>query len=391
MQAYLKEKNIFLYPTTMLHIIIFVHLVLFRTLSLSINVEYTILFLSLIILLDIIMFFFKDMFAILLEIQYMIFILHISLHYILLGGFGSSNGFPLLYAIIPIGILSLGDIRKKTTSIKIGLYAISIFIIFIMSDIFRTYLHQFSLFVNFDNETIIEKIFFTSNLILFSVVIFIRLFFISNRNRHLENRTISIIYNVLPKNISDSVINNAQDTSTLEHFDTATLLFADIVSFTKNSAQMDINILIQRLNTLFLSFDELVEKYELEKIKTIGDAYVVGTGLHTPHDSQKLLAFAHELLEIKNNTNFFEDKPCQFTVGIYTGSLYAGILGKKYFYDVWGDSIEESEFYGYLTAPDTISISQSVLDMLPEDADISYTKIPIDEHKGTYRYQLIKK
>jgi class 3 adenylate cyclase len=141
------------------------------------------------------------------------------------------------------------------------------------------------------------------------------------------------------KNIHD-------DSHIADSFENVTILFADIVGFTEFSATRSPVQVVDFLNRVFQGFDKLADKYGLEKIKTIGDAYMVVSGLQMEEEHTLLmLDFALEMMEQIKEMNLVNlyDHHVSIRVGINCGSVVAGVVGsKKRFFDLWGDSVNVS-------------------------------------------------
>ncbi|MDY6781929.1 MAG: adenylate/guanylate cyclase domain-containing protein [Cyanobacteriota bacterium] len=150
----------------------------------------------------------------------------------------------------------------------------------------------------------------------------------------------SLLLNILPRSIAEQL---KQTTGAIaQQFDEVTILFADIVGFTPLSAKMSPIELVNLLNGVFSAFDKLAEKYDLEKIKTIGDAYMVVGGLPTAK-ADHAEAIAHMALAMQTSIRNFSTQrgeDLQLRIGINTGSVVAGTIGlKKFIYDLWGDAV----------------------------------------------------
>ncbi|MEI6427779.1 MAG: adenylate/guanylate cyclase domain-containing protein [Pseudanabaena sp. ELA607] len=157
--------------------------------------------------------------------------------------------------------------------------------------------------------------------------------------RREKERSERLLLNVLPASIATRLKETNQ--SPAEQFEEATILFADIVGFTSLSARMEPMELVSGLNEIFSAFDNLTEKYGLEKIKTIGDAYMVVGGLPLKR-TDHAMAVADIALEMQafilNNHSLSES--VQLRIGINTGPVIAGVIGiKKFIYDLWGDAV----------------------------------------------------
>jgi class 3 adenylate cyclase/HAMP domain-containing protein len=154
-----------------------------------------------------------------------------------------------------------------------------------------------------------------------------------------KERSEQLLLNILPVEIADRL---KRDESPTEHFEEVTILFADIVGFTSLSAQLEPMQLVAGLNQIFSAFDGLTEKYGLEKIKTIGDAYMVVGGLPIARGDHAI-AIAEMALEMQAYiANMPRDlgHALQIRIGINTGPVIAGVIGiKKFIYDLWGDAV----------------------------------------------------
>lgn len=149
-----------------------------------------------------------------------------------------------------------------------------------------------------------------------------------------------LLLNVLPQPIAEQLKKGEGAIAT--QFDEATILFADIVGFTALSAQLSATELVALLNDLFSQFDALTDKYQLEKIKTIGDAYMVVGGIPTarPDHAEAIAAMAIDMMEKTQNFAQRTGHSVQIRIGINTGPVVAGVIGiKKFIYDLWGDAV----------------------------------------------------
>lgn len=149
-----------------------------------------------------------------------------------------------------------------------------------------------------------------------------------------------LLLNILPKAIADRL--KREETIIADSFEEITVLFADIDNFTRFSAQMLPEKVVELLNKIFSYFDRLALRYELEKIKTIGDAYMVVGGLNAPKINSAT-AIAEMALDMRKGVLQFKwenGKPLSMRIGIHTGPVVAGVIGKsKFSYDLWGDTV----------------------------------------------------
>ena len=164
-----------------------------------------------------------------------------------------------------------------------------------------------------------------------------------------QEKTELLLLNVLPAAIASRLkqgLGLFQDRHSraliAESFDEVTIMFADIVNFTTMSSHISPTDLLGLLNRIFLMFDDLCERHGLEKIKTIGDSYMVVGGLPDPNPNHAA-AIADMALDIQreiSQTRTYEGQPIEVRIGINTGPVIAGVIGKKKFaYDLWGDAV----------------------------------------------------
>jgi len=155
-----------------------------------------------------------------------------------------------------------------------------------------------------------------------------------------QEQSEKLLLNILPKPIAERL--KAQQTTIADSFGEVSVLFADIVGFTELSARMSPTELVKRLNVIFSHFDQLAEKYGVEKIKTIGDAYMVVGGLPTPRDdhaeaiAQMALGMQAKIAKLSAETG----ENLAIRIGINSGPVVAGVIGvSKFTYDLWGDTV----------------------------------------------------
>ncbi|AMW27659.1 transporter substrate-binding protein [Arthrospira platensis] len=155
-----------------------------------------------------------------------------------------------------------------------------------------------------------------------------------------QQKSERLLLNILPRSIAERLKQSPH--SIAERFDQATVMFADLVNFTGFSAQISPTELVDLLNDIFSCFDELAQKHQLEKIKTIGDSYMVVGGLPTPVENHAE-AIAHMALDMQREIVRFrrqDGEPFNLRIGINTGPVVAGVIGtRKFIYDLWGDAV----------------------------------------------------
>ena len=175
----------------------------------------------------------------------------------------------------------------------------------------------------------------------------------------------ALLLNILPKTIAEQLKNNAGTIA--EKFDAVTILFVDIVGFTQLSEKISPEELVSLLNKIFSIFDRLTDKYGLEKIKTIGDAYMVVGGLPEPRE-ESAEAVADFALDMQQELECFNQSNAQtfeIRVGIHTGPAVAGVIGiRKFIYDVWGDSVNTASRMESHGMPGQIQVSEATYQVL---------------------------
>ena len=155
-----------------------------------------------------------------------------------------------------------------------------------------------------------------------------------------QEQSEKLLLNILPKPIAERL--KAQETTIADSFGEVSVLFADIVGFTELSARMSPTELVKRLNVIFCHFDQLAENYGVEKIKTIGDAYMVVGGLPTPRSdhAEAIALMALGMQEKIAKLSAETGEKLAIRIGINSGPVVAGVIGvSKFTYDLWGDTV----------------------------------------------------
>ncbi len=175
-----------------------------------------------------------------------------------------------------------------------------------------------------------------------------------------QEKSERLLLNVLPKSIAERL--KADETHIADRFEEATILFADLVDFTTLSAQMPPNQLVDVLNEIFSTFDQLALAYRLEKIKTIGDAYMVAGGIpQSMHDHAEAMAeMALEMQWAIAQTLGENGESFKLRIGINTGPVVAGVIGiRKFTYDLWGDTVNLASRMESHGQPGSIQVTES--------------------------------
>ncbi|MEM9007200.1 MAG: adenylate/guanylate cyclase domain-containing protein [Cyanobacteria bacterium P01_F01_bin.86] len=185
-----------------------------------------------------------------------------------------------------------------------------------------------------------------------------------------QERSERLLLNILPASIADQLKRNTQ--SIAYRFDDATILFADIVNFTGWSGGILPTELVDLLNEIFSAFDHLAERHRLEKIKTIGDAYMVVGGVPNAVENHTQ-AIAEMALDMQIAISKFErqdNSPFSLRIGIDTGPVVAGVIGlKKFSYDLWGDAVNVASRMESQGVANEIQVTEAVYKRLKNQYD----------------------
>jgi guanylate cyclase len=252
-----------------------------------------------------------------------------------LGGFASSSGVVLWSLSSPLGAMVFAERRQA-----IGWFLAYIGLV-ILGAILEPFGHMSS-----NLSPLMRTIFYLMNIGCTSTVVFVLVnYFVNQQDATLkllhveQGRSEHLLLNILPKEIAE-VLKKEHHTIANQH-DQVSILFADIVNFTPMSALLTPVGLVELLNEVFSYFDTLVEKYGLEKIKTIGDCYMVAAGIprSRPDHAHALTRMALEAQEHFTQQQY-QGRNLAFRIGINSGPVVAGVIGyMKFAYDLWGDAV----------------------------------------------------
>jgi adenylate cyclase len=184
--------------------------------------------------------------------------------------------------------------------------------------------------------------------------------------REEQNKSEQLLLNILPRSIADQL--KESDQSIADGFSNVTVLFADIVGFTEISSTASPVELVELLNHIFSVFDQLSQQYGLEKIKTIGDAYMVVGGLPQPQ-AKHAQSIADMALAMQAHAEkfTFRGQAIALRIGINTGSVIAGVIGRKKFsYDLWGDTVNVASRMESSGMPGKIQVTETTYQLLKD-------------------------
>ncbi|MDX5586055.1 MAG: adenylate/guanylate cyclase domain-containing protein [Aureibaculum sp.] len=191
-----------------------------------------------------------------------------------------------------------------------------------------------------------------------------------------KDRSDNLLLNILPEETAQELKENGKVLA--KQFDAVTVLFTDFKGFTKYSENLSPQDLVETIDFYFSKFDEILEKHGLEKIKTIGDAYMCAGGLPFPskNHAHKMIRAAFEIAEFVDETKKNENesgKIFDIRIGINSGPVVAGVVGsKKFAYDIWGDTVNVASRMESMSEPGKINISENTYALIKEDFNCEY-------------------
>ena len=273
-----------------------------------------------------------------------------------LGGFVQGSAVILWALICPLGALLFDEPRHAPH------WFLAFLSLVVISGVLQPY-------VGFDNNLSHEVVvfFFVTNLVGVGTIVFLMVYFFVGQRNIFQEKSETLLLNILPREIV-SILKHAPRTIA-DHFDEASIMFADVVDFTPLSATMTPTALVELLNEVFSHFDFLVEKYGLEKIKTIGDCYMVASGVPRPRDdhAQALIAMALEMRDYVNEHQF-SGRKLTFRIGVNSGPVVAGVIGrKKFIYDLWGDAVNTASRMESHGQGGFIQITRATYELVKDD------------------------
>lgn len=184
---------------------------------------------------------------------------------------------------------------------------------------------------------------------------------ILEKNRQIEeekNKSRKLLLNILPEETAGELMNEGK--ASTRRYESATVIFADFVGFTRTAAVLSPEELVKQIDVYFTAFDEIMQRHNIEKIKTIGDAYMAVGGLPAINSTHAhdVLNAAKEMLTFAASYKSYYKYPFDLRIGIHTGSLVAGVVGNhKFQYDIWGDAVNIAARMEQNSEPGRINIS----------------------------------
>jgi len=183
-----------------------------------------------------------------------------------------------------------------------------------------------------------------------------------------QDKAESLLLNILPKSIAERLKSDSHTIA--DSFASASILFADVVDFTPFAQRLPADQVVGILDRLFTHFDSLAERDGLEKIKTIGDAYMVAAGVPTPRPdhAQAIARMALGMRQAMGDADAVGDLGLELRIGINSGPVVAGVIGRKRFlYDLWGDAVNTASRMESQGAPGRIQLTRATYELLKDD------------------------
>ena len=276
--------------------------------------------------------------------------------------FGYETGayhFLILGTVVPFLVF-----RRSASKVASGFAAISGFL-YVASVVFREKLTGIVV-VGDENAMAIANA-----VLLLGILVATTAFFVSQMRKSDDAfeaehaRSEALLYSLLPNEIA-ARLKKAPGSSIAERLPRVAILFADLVGFTERSVKMQPEDVVTFLNHIFTTFDALAEKHGVEKIKTIGDAYMAAAGIPTPCavPEQRVAELAIDMVRVTAEL----PAGVQLRIGLHAGPAVAGVIGtRRPFYDVWGDAVNIASRMASHGEPGRIQVTQEVKDALAAD------------------------
>lgn len=185
-----------------------------------------------------------------------------------------------------------------------------------------------------------------------------------------KQKSEDLLLNILPQEVAEEL--KEKGTTSAQLHDEVSVLFTDFVNFTANAEKIGVKELIEELNECFTAFDQIMERHGLEKIKTIGDAYLAVSGLpaSNPQHARNAVLAAKDILDFVVNRRTHKSNALDIRIGINSGAVVAGIVGvKKFAFDIWGDAVNTAARMEQNSKPGRINISSATYELVKNEFD----------------------
>jgi adenylate cyclase len=276
---------------------------------------------------------------------------------IALGGFINGSAVVLWAIICPLGAMLFDEPRHAPRWFRVFVFLV------VLSGFLQPYVRS----ANNLSMTLI-LFFFVINILGVASLVFLMVYYFVGQKNMFQQKSESLLLNILPKEIAAILKNESRTIA--DHYDEASVLFADMVGFTPLSAQLPPVEMVELLNEVFSFFDSLLDKYNVEKIRTIGDSYMVASGVPRgrPDHAQALARMALEMRDYVSTHTFRNGQYVSFRIGINSGSMIAGVIGRrKFVYDVWGDAVNTASRMESHGLGNAVQITQATYELIKNE------------------------
>jgi guanylate cyclase len=286
-----------------------------------------------------------------------------------------------MYSIVGVlGAVSGGDARRGAT--WFAGYATIVIVLIPLDPVLRTWAPDLS--ANFIATLLAANILTVSLLVYLLTLVYVQARIrLADELAKERERSERLLLNVLPAPIAARLIDGEKPIA--DQYDSVAILFADIVDFTPVSENLSPDELVQSLNSIFSKFDEIASAHGVEKIKTIGDAYMVMSGAPDPgKDVKDLAAVALAIRDAAATQTLGNGGPVSIRLGMDVGPVVAGVIGEsRFIYDVYGDTVNTASRMESNGLPNKIQVSGRVAEQL-DDQFLVTERGPIEiKGKGT--------
>lgn len=296
-----------------------------------------------------------------------------------LGGFKNSGAVVIWAILCPLGALAFAPARQ-------GLIWFGLF----LTTLLLTGLAEFHpLLPTIKVEHNIQILFFVMNIAGAGTLTFLSLYYFISKSKQEHDRAENLLLNILPGPIAERLKRNPSTIA--DGYPIVSILFADIENFTTISQKIAPEILVHFLNDVFSHFDFLAEKHGMEKIKTIGDAYmaVAGIPIWNENHAENAMRTAIEIQKFVKTLRDPTGKPLRMRIGIHSGPVVAGVIGRRKFaYDLWGDAVNTASRLESHGLAGRIQISESTYDLLSDKSRIETSRSVDVKGKGIMKTYL---
>lgn len=306
----------------------------------------------------------------------------------LVGGYQASSGLAIWAILSPVGALMILGTRQSTP--WFGLFLALSAVSWQLNSLFASNALNISAHM--------KDLLFVMNLVGVATILYaVMRYFQAQKARVMDAleieqaRSERLLLNILPKSIAERLKSGASTIA--DSYPVATILFADLAGFTEMSADMPAEELVALLNQVFSKFDRLTEKYGVEKIKTIGDAYMVVGGVPAarPDHASAIADLALEMQQVLSDLAEKTGKRLAMRIGIHSGHVVAGVIGTiKYSYDLWGDAVNMAARMEQHGLPNRIQVSEETYHLLKDHYVFDARGQVIIKGKGKVEVYILK-